>query len=238
MTLDDRVQVWFPPEKGWEIIENQVGHSEARLFILYKKETAKWVLKCQPVGTGPSLEQEAEHMKWLRQFLPVPRSKWYAGTPEWEYLLLDYLPGSSAFDYPEKEKIGHLLGLTLKRIHLLLPGHFPQAQNRSPRLLEAYLSQYPEQAEAVQALIPKQWDLVISHGDFCLPNVLFNEGRLSGIVDLGAFGIYDRYHDLYWGIWSLKYNQLEEQIPMFIKAYGVQQLDEQKLELMRLLNQH
>lgn len=47
---------------------------------------------------------------------------------------------------------------------------------------------------------------VLSHGDYCLPN-LFTDGRgLSGMIDLGGCGLSDPWRDLSLGWWSLKYN--------------------------------
>jgi len=80
------------------------------------------------------------------------------------------------------------------------------------------------------------WDLVFSHGDYCLPNILFQGKKLSGIIDLGEAGIYDRYHDLFWCNWSLGYNNLEDQIPAFWKAYGIDEINTKKLSFMAYIN--
>lgn len=37
---------------------------------------------------------------------------------------------------------------------------------------------------------------VLSHGDYCLPNVFFRDGAISGFLDLGRSGIGDRYNDI------------------------------------------
>ena len=49
-------------------------------------------------------------------------------------------------------------------------------------------------------------DPVLSHGDFCLPNVFIDGGHISGFVDLGDSGIADRYRDIALCWQSLKSN--------------------------------
>lgn len=44
------------------------------------------------------------------------------------------------------------------------------------------------------------------HGDFCLPNVIFDKGKFSAFIDLGGAGVGDRHIDIFWLLWSLNYN--------------------------------
>lgn len=49
-------------------------------------------------------------------------------------------------------------------------------------------------------------DLSLVHGDLCLTNIICDEDRLVGFIDLGLTGISDRYHDLAILYRSIKYN--------------------------------
>ncbi len=60
------------------------------------------------------------------------------------------------------------------------------------------------------------------HGDYCLPNVIFNGWSFSGFIDVGNGGIGDRHMDLFWGLWTLWYNlgRTDKYTDRFLDAYG------------------
>lgn len=42
----------------------------------------------------------------------------------------------------------------------------------------------------------KQEDLVFTHGDYSMPNVIIHNKRIEGYLDIGNCGVADRYYDL------------------------------------------
>ena len=82
---------------------------------------------------------------------------------------------------------------------------------------------------------------VLSHGDFCLPNVFLSDGRVTGFIDLGHCGIADRYQDIALCCRSLRHN-LEEtaHVPFdedrFFRALGVER-DAEKIRYYILLDE-
>ena len=44
------------------------------------------------------------------------------------------------------------------------------------------------------------------HGDYCLPNIMLDDWRLAGFIDLDHAGFSDRHVDIFWGIWTLQFN--------------------------------
>ena len=65
------------------------------------------------------------------------------------------------------------------------------------------------------------------HGDYCLPNIMLDNWRFSGFIDLGNGGLGDRHADLFWGIWSLQFNLKSDCYrDRFLDAYGREVINE------------
>lgn len=71
---------------------------------------------------------------------------------------------------------------------------------------------------------------VLMHGDYCLPNIMLKDWKLSGFIDLINGGVGDRHIDVLWGIWTLKYNiGTAKYTDRFIDVYGRDLIDKEKL---------
>ena len=71
------------------------------------------------------------------------------------------------------------------------------------------------------------------HGDYCLPNVLLDDWRLGGFIDLGNGGVGDRHIDLFWGAWTLFFNlKTDKYCARFLDAYGRDAVDTDMLRLV------
>ncbi len=59
------------------------------------------------------------------------------------------------------------------------------------------------------------------HGDYCLPNIMLDNWKPSGFIDVGGGGVGDRHVDLFWGAWTLNFNlKSEKYCDRFLDAYG------------------
>ena len=68
------------------------------------------------------------------------------------------------------------------------------------------------------------------HGDYCLPNIILQDWRLSGYIDLGNGGLGDRHIDLLWGVWTLNFNlKTTAWTERFLDAYGRDRIEPEKL---------
>ena len=71
------------------------------------------------------------------------------------------------------------------------------------------------------------------HGDYCLPNIMLDDWKLSGFIDLGNGGVGDRHIDVFWGIWTLWFNlKTDKYRERFIDAYGRDKIDKEMLRVI------
>ena len=74
---------------------------------------------------------------------------------------------------------------------------------------------------------------VLLHGDYCLPNVMLEDWRFAGFIDVGNGGVGDRHVDLFWGAWTLNFNLgTNAYRARFFDAYGRDKVEEEKLRLI------
>ena len=212
-------------------------------------------LKVYHLDLGRDLEAERERLGWAIPRLPVPRVLAYGADGEREWLLTAGLPGVTGLDpslCADPARLVPLLGESLRRLHALPVEDCPfdcrlgktvaLAERRvAARLVEArefdadHRDLTPETALArLRALRPATEDLVVCHRDYCVPNVLFEDGRLSGYVDFVRLGVADRWADLAVATWSVTWDLGPGWEDLFLAAYGVRR-DPQKQAFYRLL---
>lgn len=165
-------------------------------------------------------ENEIRMMKWLQGKLPVPAILHEEKVGNIQYLLMSRIPGemSCAESYMDREEVLlELLAQGLKMLwsvditecpyHNSLEQKLRQARTRveqgSCDMENVQEDTYGENGFKDPADLlawlethrPKE-DLVLAHGDYCLPNVFLQQDKISGFIDLGRCGIADRYQDI------------------------------------------
>lgn len=64
------------------------------------------------------------------------------------------------------------------------------------------------------------------HGDYCLPNIMLDNWRFSGFIDLDTAGVGDKHVDLFWGMWSLQFNLKTDRFrERFLDVYGREEIN-------------
>ncbi|MGI6039757.1 MAG: APH(3') family aminoglycoside O-phosphotransferase [Eubacteriales bacterium] len=192
---------------------DDVGMSDSKVIVFDDK-----ILKIP--NTSEEAENEFRVMEWLQGKLPVPKVLGYEKDDKNTYLLMTKVPGEMAcadkfLKDPDQlttilaaglhalwqvdinscpcnwnlerklQKAKYAVANNLVDIEDAEPDTFGENGFENPNhLLEWLLSNKPEE------------ELVFSHGDFCLPNILIENGEVSGYIDLGRTGISDKWQDI------------------------------------------
>jgi kanamycin kinase len=74
------------------------------------------------------------------------------------------------------------------------------------------------------------------HGDYCLPNILLDNWKPSGFIDVGGGGVGDKHVDLFWGAWTLNFNlKTDKYCQRFLDAYGRTKFEPEMLRVVAAL---
>ena len=186
------------------------------------------VLKVMPLGME---EKETVQMaRWLSGKVPVPEILAFEEDGEKQYLLMSKVRGEmscSKYYLEHPEEMVTILSDTLKLLWSIdisdcprdmgLDGELLKAKERVEKHLYDLEDVEPETfgeggfkdpEELLQWLFDNKpsYEPVLSHGDYCLPNVFIENGKLSGLIDLGNAGIADKWEDIAMCYRSLKHN--------------------------------
>ena len=212
-------------------------------------------LKLLPPGQYPGLAAEAERTRWARRHLPVPEVLESGSDGELTWLITRGLPGRDATHAvwaADRPRLVAALGRGLRAFHQTPIEACPfdagnewalaHVRDRAERgVIDpstdfhdefAHLS-IPAALARLEALRPTEDHLVVCHGDWCPPNILLEDWKVTGYLDLGEVGVADRWCDLAVGSWSVGWNYGSEYEPAFFEAYGVEP-DHSRIEFYRL----
>ncbi len=197
----------------------------------------------------PDLRSETIAMSWLEGKLNVPSVICFHEEYEAQYVVMTQIEGDSGIHQNAMDDVPNLIrefASGLRQIHSISTDSCP-LDWRTERyiswtegLIEMGALDYQMPAgktrtflkrelSSIKASLPAAEDLVFTHGDYCLPNILIQDGRLRGIIDWGYAGIGDRYRDFVSAYYTIRRNLGTEWVPMFFEAYGLQDLDWNKL---------
>lgn len=251
LTLPEALRRVLPAAR-WE----RVSHGESGAGVW---RSQRYVVKVQPLGGLPSstLRQERERLRWFSDRVPVPVVVGYEVDGEHEYLATTRLPGVPMSD-PDAllhpGRVVSLLARALRELHALpvrecpftmtLPVTLRLARERvEAGVVDAADFHAESRGETAADLLsdlvrsrPAREDLVVTHGDACLPNFIVNGEYVEGLIDVGRAGIADRHADLALAWRSLIRNLDVEYAERFLDTYGRSLVDPEKLDYYRRLD--
>lgn len=175
-------------------------------------------------------DETVQMMKWLDGKIPVPKVICHEVCGEYQYLLMSRTEGKMSCDTYYMERSDELLALLAEALEMLwsidiadcprfrdLDTELKEARYRVENGLVDIERTEPETFGENGFASPSElleWlannkpavEPVLSHGDFCLPNIFLNNSRISGFIDLGDAGVADKWRDISLCYRSLKNN--------------------------------
>lgn len=242
-------------DRDWTLAYQYAGHSV--VYRLSRGGIPELFVKLAEAGHFPTLAGEAERMRWAHAHLPVPTVVRVGTEGSTDWLVTTALPGRDATQpelMEDPSALTRILARGLRAFHESAPVDDCPFDFRIASALQHVRSRlrlglidrqrdFHEEfahltpAEAVQLLEstrPDAEDLVVCHGDYCLPNILIEGGRATGFVDMGELGVADRWWDLAVATWSLTWNLGPGFEELFLAEYGAR-LDPDRRSFYRLL---
>lgn len=204
-------------------ILDDLGQSGASVYLF-----EDMVLKVQ--SNGPETDNEYRMMTWLEGKLPVPKVIEYSKANKLSYLLMSRCPGEAACSdalMRRPLRQSELLADAIRQIWSIDQTECPSMQTLDVKLRRAEYNVInglvdvnncePETFGSGGFKNPESlltWltdnkpheELVLSHGDLCLPNIFCQNEKLSGLIDLGRMGQADKWCDIALCYRSLKNN--------------------------------
>ncbi|WP_028355383.1 APH(3')-II family aminoglycoside O-phosphotransferase [Bordetella petrii] len=248
---------WRDALAGYAWAAQDIGRSDAAVFRLEASGRPPLYVKTETAGSLAELPGEVLRLRWLaQQGIDCPRVLRTAQAAGRHWLLMSAVPGRDLASTPElpAARIVAIAAAALRALHGLDPAGCPFDHRRAVRIEHARArvqaglvdeSDFDDErmgqsaAQAYAALCagqPAHEDLVVTHGDACLPNLLAVDGRFSGFVDCGRLGVADRHQDLALAAWSIEYNLGAQWAQPFLDAYGGP-VDTERLAFYRLLDE-
>lgn len=137
--------------------------------------------------------------------------------------LYDKIPVSKTIVYEEDNKYGYYLKTYLEGEPLICEKYLKNPYNLILLLKEALDKIHSVKIDNCPFTNSYSNGDSFIHGDFCLPNILVKDNKVSGFIDLNDAGVGDKYADYSWCIWSFEYNlKTKEFTPILLKELGVE----------------
>ena len=207
---------------------DSMGKSGAGVFVF--EDFVLKILDAHNKQIRKQNDLSVQVMRWLQGKLPVPKVICYESDNDFQYLLMSRVTGKMSCDEYYLEHPRELCRLLAQAFRMLwsvdvtgcprertieneLEEAMYRVENNLVDLEDAEQDTVGENGfENPEALLDwlqthkPEYEPVLSHGDFCLPNIFFKDNQVSGFIDLGATGIGDKWRDIALCYRSLKHN--------------------------------
>ncbi|WP_164234688.1 aminoglycoside 3'-phosphotransferase [Microbacterium hydrocarbonoxydans] len=191
--------------------------------LTFRTDDGRYI-KWGPLDLEANMRDEAERMRWARDWITVPEVVEQGQDAAEEWLVTVALDARSAVDprwHGDPRVAVRAVGEGLRALHEAVPvDGCPWTWSVPARLANAARRGIRIPAELADA--PPIDRFVVCHGDACMPNTLLDAaGRPVAFVDLAALGTADRWADIAVASMSTEWNCGPGWEDELIAAYGV-----------------
>jgi kanamycin kinase len=218
--------------------------------VIFIDKDGGFFLKSAPKQT---LQREAAMTKYFHSKNLAANLLAYISEDK-DWLLTEKLHGEDGISPKHLEKPEQLCDIFAERLALLHSERFTDCP--IPNHTELYLakaehnmrtdnydkSNFPDSfgyksAEEAWSVVEAQSHCLntntLLHGDYCLPNIILNDWKFGGFIDLDHSGVGDRHVDIFWATWTLYWNlHTHDYRDRFISVYGKDRVDEDMLRVV------
>ena len=242
----------FPKEYHSLLRGNKIHDSscspEARVY--YIEKDGGYYLKTAPKGT---LETESKMAKYFNQKGLTSKMLSYLSTDR-DWMLTERVQGEDctySMYLEDPKRLCDTIATQLRALHETDYTDCPIPNRTENYLATAYKNyraglfdthlftedySFPTAASAWDYLQKNKHYLktdTLLHGDYCLPNIMLDNWKFSGFIDVGNGGVGDRHIDIFWGSWTLWFNlKTNDYKERFFDAYGRDKLESELLKLI------
>lgn len=236
---------------GYKAEASGGGESGCAVYRLTCPGRAPLFLKHGVGRAADDVVDEAVRLRWLGRHFPSARLRFLAAVDDAAWLLSEAVIGTSGDALIERggadiAMIAREAGRLLRLLHDLPVDDCPFDAGHALRLRAArrnidlgLVDEDDFDAEHEGWSAEQVWTKlnelarpahgsVVTHGDYSLGNILFADGRATGVIDVGRLGRADPYQDL-----AIMWSNLEEHGAdaqgQFLRAYGIDEADADRI---------
>ncbi len=236
--IPEQIKVFI---KDATIQEISIGCSNTNVYKIAKTD----VLYFLKIGKIPTLTKEYASLIWLNGKLHVPQCVCFCNDGINEYLLTSSMEGGMSCSdkyLAIPEKTVALLAKAIKQLQSVEILDFPfrgdltyklglaEYNVKNNLLVDSPSSKIGKELKSYEKILeyliknrPTE-QLVFSHGDTSLPNIFFENDKVSGFIDVGECGVADKWFDI-----AICYKSIIRNFPgrgdlleLFLKELGEQ----------------
>lgn len=242
----------------YTLVHLNEGESYSFVYEVISEQDQPYIVKLLPQGSADSLFRASLNYTWLKNKLAVPTVLFYENKEDHEILGLHKLAGETLerkLSTSDAKECIALYATALKQLHALAIDGQAYKQDLAEKIEGARKNMIAGQVqeedfdedhkiftpqalfEEMLTLYPSSADLVFTHGDYCFDNLIIQQANQMAFIDIDRGGIADRYQDISIAIREIKSVFTEDMVSLFLKTYGLADLDQQKLKFYRMLDE-